>query len=287
MMESHLAEKKRMVEKFEEQTNNYAKYYQFYHDNAGKLEEMTKKLDEMVTQQAKLQELTKQQQLQQQLQQQQIQQQKASSEKPCETCGKYTEFCDRLKTILMDSLHEIMRNDKSDRYKVGHTQRLLVNSLNEVKSASRGDFNFRSVTSSSDLLTTPDVKTYHTDNDELIRSVEEALMIVRQDSCKKSQFKSQPSFAKIEPRKTPEPEYLQKKLFDDAFSQNSQSSKNLRQPMIDVRQSVNTHIIGSGDINDSFGKVDPPPHSTKNKELKYNVEFLGKTEYEGKYFIQT
>lgn len=42
MVESHLAEKKKMVAKFEKETENYFKYYQFFHDNEPKLKQMKK-----------------------------------------------------------------------------------------------------------------------------------------------------------------------------------------------------------------------------------------------------
>jgi hypothetical protein len=83
----------------------------------------------------------------------------------------------------MDALHEIMRGDKSEKLKIVNAQRVMIDSLNEVKAMSKLDQNTNSIVfKSRESITTPDVKSYHTDNDELIRTVEEALLIVRQDS---------------------------------------------------------------------------------------------------------
>jgi tRNA(Ser,Leu) C12 N-acetylase TAN1 len=65
LMESHLAEKKRMVVKFEEETENYAKYYEFYHDNFEKLQEMKFQIEEMAKFQEQHKKLLQDQQRQQ------------------------------------------------------------------------------------------------------------------------------------------------------------------------------------------------------------------------------
>ena len=46
LVESHLAEKKKMLAKFEQETHNYSEYYRFFHDNKDKIEELTKQVNE-------------------------------------------------------------------------------------------------------------------------------------------------------------------------------------------------------------------------------------------------
>lgn len=84
----------------------------------------------------------------------------------------------------MDALHEIMRNDKPDKLKLNKAQEVLIDSLNEVKATLIIDTSYLSnISYSRDKISTPEVKGYNTKNDEeLIKSVEEALLIVRQDS---------------------------------------------------------------------------------------------------------
>lgn len=84
----------------------------------------------------------------------------------------------------MDALHEIMRNDKPDKLKLNKAQEVLIDSLNEVKATLIIDTSYLSnISYSRDKISTPEVKSYNTKNDEeLIKSVEEALLIVRQDS---------------------------------------------------------------------------------------------------------
>lgn len=62
-MESHLAEKKRMVAKFEEETENYTKYYDFYHDNCEKLNDMAGKIIEYTKDKKKFEDQIKQLQM--------------------------------------------------------------------------------------------------------------------------------------------------------------------------------------------------------------------------------
>jgi len=104
---------------------------------------------------------------------------------------------------------------------------------------------------------------------------------VRQDSCKKTNFKSQRSLSSISHAKTPEPEYHQKELFSEIWNKNAQSSHNLiPQTQICLRNSENTlkNTAFPDIINESFGKVVQPPNNLK-KEVKYTVEFLGKNSY--------
>ena len=63
LMESHLAEKKRMVEKFEQETENYSKYYQFFHDNAEKLDQLEEEYEEIMKNKKGLEEQVKQLQM--------------------------------------------------------------------------------------------------------------------------------------------------------------------------------------------------------------------------------
>lgn len=88
LMETHLVEKKRMLVKLEEETTNYVRYYQFYHDNFEKIGDMTFKMEEM---KLKIDEMIKLQDKQkQQLQEQKDQQDQNSSKTSCDTCERYT-----------------------------------------------------------------------------------------------------------------------------------------------------------------------------------------------------
>jgi hypothetical protein len=62
-MESHLAEKNRMVAKFEEETENYTKYYDFYHDNCEKLNDMAGTILDYVKDKKKMEDQIKQMQM--------------------------------------------------------------------------------------------------------------------------------------------------------------------------------------------------------------------------------
>jgi len=181
--------------------------------------------------------------------------------------------------MLMDGFHEIMRNDKPDRSKIVYAQKTYIDALNELKSASNLDQEYAADFSNVRQSVNNDVKSYNTDNDDLIRTVEEALLIVRQDSCKKGQFKSQRSFGSIEPKKVIENPQVQKQLFPR--SANSRSSKDLRNSEVDLHQNVmtNTNPRTAICVNESFGRVEEQqPQSTKNSQMKYTVEFLGKSQ---------
>lgn len=179
----------------------------------------------------------------------------------------------------MESLHEIMRDDKSDQYKVSNCQKVVIRTLNEVKSfLSTEDTHTRSMSLMQESVTAPEIKTYNTDNDDdLIRTVEEALLIVRNDSCKRSNFKSQRSLSSLEFNKSPEPKFSNGILSPEFVNINTKSSHNLLQSQL--RNSTNEMRGASFQdvINESFGKV--IPESTKNKGIEYPVEFIGKKHY--------
>ncbi|CAI2387696.1 unnamed protein product [Moneuplotes crassus] len=270
LMESHLAEKKRMVENFEKETENYFKYYQFYHDNEQKLKQMTEDTTSLMAEKKEMEDKIHKLQVE-------VIKAKAVKEETKSTCKceEYGRFCNRLKAKFMDSLHEIMRNDKSDQLKIANCQRVVVNTLNEVKSFLEGGDYEQSKPQGHESVAIPEIKTYSTDNDdELIRTVEEALLIVRNDSCKKTHFKSQRSLSSLGINKSPEPHNSHKGRSPE-FMNNAKSNNNLYESQL--RRSANEikETSFQDGINESFGKAQP--ESTKNQEIKYTVEFLGKS----------
>ncbi|CAI2387748.1 unnamed protein product [Moneuplotes crassus] len=274
MAESHLAEKKRMVARFEKETENYFKYYQFFHDNEPKLKQMEKDTAVLISEKKEMKA---------KITQLQAEANKAKSNsqatKSCCNCEKYGTFCENLKFKLMESLHEIMRDDKSAQSKVSSCQKVVVRALNEVKSfLSAEDTHTRSMSLMQESITAPDIKTYNTDNDdELIRTVEEALLIVRNDSCKRSNFKSQRSLSSLEFNKSPESKFS-KGIFSPEFVNiNTKSSHNLLQSQL--RNSVNGMRDASfrDVINESFGKA--IPESPKNKGMEHPEDIMGKKRY--------
>jgi hypothetical protein len=180
----------------------------------------------------------------------------------------------------MDALHEIMRNDKSDQLKINKAQQVLIDSLNEVKATLLVDTSYLlNLSYSREKMTTPEVKNYSTKNtkndDQLIKSVEEALLIVRQDSCQNNNFKSQRSFTSIEPRKTSEHEYSN--LLKD---KNSRSNCDLRKSNITLNKDVISEVpsISQDNTNGSFGQLDPL--KIARNDFKYKIEYLGRSKSE-------
>ena len=135
MMESHLAEKKRMVSKFEEETINYSKYHTFFNENINqihkieKYQQIVEENDKVWCERKKLEEQIKQLQMK-------LNHETSRASLTSSLNWKWSEFeqfWGNLKTKLMDSLHEIMRNDKSDTHKISTVQNILITILNEVK----------------------------------------------------------------------------------------------------------------------------------------------------------
>lgn len=254
LVDSHLVEKKKMLAKFEQETESYSEYYKFFHDNQEKIHKMTEQAEDFVKEKQVMQDKVEELESE-------VEKYKLQSENPTEIPEKFTKFCQNMKTKLMDALHEIMRNDRPDALKVGNCQSVLVDTLNEVKSYLNDEEYTPNLSQVQESVAAPELKTYNTENDDdLIRTVEEALLIVRNDSCKKTHFKSQRSLSSLAGaivKKSPEPKLGQKPLSPEFINNNVRSNKNLLQSQLRASQNEIGNPNFQDVINDSFGKVQP------------------------------
>ena len=138
------------------------------------------------------------------------------------------------------------------------------------------DFTFHKTTI-KDLISSPRTKeTKHNKEDDVIKSWEEALIYIRQNSAERNNFKSQRSFSSIDPYSNKENENIQKKLFTEHSHHSSKSNKDFSKSGFDVGQKVlkQVHDTVSNQLNDSFGtSVDHTIQNINNKNIKYSVEF--------------
>lgn len=145
--------------------------------------------------------------------------------------------------MLTDSLLDIVRKDLTNHEKLEKAQNAIVNSLNEVKNMFQRDFTFKK-SSIGEIIRTSDSKneTPKDSNTGLLKSIEEALLLVRENNTENDRFKSQRSFKSIE------------------------NSKN--------------GISRSNTMNESFGTSNKMQsvNESKDKGFKYKIEFVSQKE---------
>lgn len=199
-----------MVDNIEKLTTDYDKYAKFYRDNFERLSKFNEQRQEPL---------------------------------PWQTWDEYKSIGRNLHGLLTDSLLDIVRKDLTNHEKLEKAQNAIVNSLNEVKNMFQRDFTFKK-SSIGEIIRTSDSKneTPKDSNTGLLKSIEEALLLVRENNTENDRFKSQRSFKSIE------------------------NSKN--------------GISRSNTMNESFGTSNKMQsvNESKDKGFKYKIEFVSQKE---------
>lgn len=158
------------------------------------------------------------------------------------------------------------------------------------------DFTFKKVPI-SEIVTAPDSKIDNLENDAgLFKSIEEALLLIKQNSDDRGHFKTQRSFSAIEHHQIQDTDTSSKKLLLEHAHKNSQSNKDLIKSEAAIDQSSIVKTAREHPLNESFGtSIDAKPfdydkvqtnsfkNTDKSKQLdkvQYKIEFVSRRNLE-------